>query len=123
MTLRAQKRRAAAGFTLVELLVAIVISLVLTLAITTVLIRTEGSKRTTTSVNDINATGSYAAFVLDRAVRSAGLVFRSVGKTLLAAASTQAWAVRRCCHLLRLHLAHRQRSRGCQRPWSAWHRW
>lgn len=52
-----------------------VIGLVVTLAITSVLIRGEGSKRSTTSVNDINQTGAYAAFVIDRAIRSAGSGF------------------------------------------------
>ena len=67
--------RRAAGFSLIELLVSMVIGLVVTLAITSVLIRSEGSKRSTTSVNDINQTGAYAAYVLDRAIRSAGSGF------------------------------------------------
>jgi type IV pilus assembly protein PilW len=62
----------AAGFSLIELLVAMVIGLVLTLAITSVLIRSEGSKRSTTSVNDINQSGAYATYLLDRYLRSAG---------------------------------------------------
>ena len=65
----------AAGFSLIELLVAMAIGLVLTLAITSVLIRSEGSKRSSTSVNDINQSGAYAAYVLDRVVRSAGSGF------------------------------------------------
>jgi type IV pilus assembly protein PilW len=64
-----------AGFSLIELLVAMVIGLVVTLAITSVLIRGESSKRNTTSVNDLNQTGAYAAYVLDRVVRSAGSGF------------------------------------------------
>ena len=68
-------RRPGAGFSLVELLVAMVIALVVTLAITSVLMRTEGTKRSTSSVNDLNQTGAYAAFVLDRAIRSAGAGF------------------------------------------------
>ena len=68
-------RARAAGFSLIELLVSMVIGLVVTLAITSVLIRTEGSKRGTTSVNDLNQTGAYTAFVLDRAIRSAGSGF------------------------------------------------
>ncbi|MBC8071238.1 MAG: PilW family protein [Deltaproteobacteria bacterium] len=62
----------AAGFSLIELLVAMAIGLVVTLAITSVLIRSEGSKRSSTSVNEINQTGAYTAFVLDRVIRSAG---------------------------------------------------
>ena len=68
-------RAPVAGFSLIELLVSMVIGLVVTLAITSVLIRTEGSKRGTTSVNDLNQTGAYTAFVLDRAIRSAGSGF------------------------------------------------
>jgi type IV pilus assembly protein PilW len=64
-----------AGFSLIELLVSMVIGLVVTLAITSVLIRTEGSKRSTTSVNDINQTGAFSTYVLDRAIRSAGSGF------------------------------------------------
>ena len=65
----------AAGLSLIELLVAMAIGLVLTLAITSVLIRSESSKRSSTSVNDINQSGAYAAYVLDRVVRSAGSGF------------------------------------------------
>lgn len=64
-----------AGFSLIELLVAMVIGLVVTLAVTSVLIRSEGSKRSSTSVNEINQTGAYTAFVLDRVIRSAGSGF------------------------------------------------
>ncbi|MEP7101704.1 MAG: PilW family protein [Burkholderiales bacterium] len=60
---------------MIELLVAMAIGLVLTLAITSVLIRSESSKRSSTSVNDINQSGTYAAYVLDRAIRSAGSGF------------------------------------------------
>jgi len=72
------KRHAAtrtAGFSLIELLVAMAIGLVVTLAVTSVLIRSEGSKRSSTSVNEINQTGAYTAFVLDRVIRSAGSGF------------------------------------------------
>ncbi len=75
MTRHSTSQSRTAGFTLIEMMVAIVISLVLTLAITNVLMRTEGSKRNTTSVNEVNATGAYSAFVLDRAIRSAGSGF------------------------------------------------
>jgi type IV pilus assembly protein PilW len=62
----------AAGFSLIELLVAMAIGLVLTLAIASVLVRTEGSKRSTTSINDINQSGAYATYLLDRYLRPAG---------------------------------------------------
>jgi type IV pilus assembly protein PilW len=70
-TLR-MRGRAALGFSLIELLVSMVIALVVTLAITSVLVRSEGSKRSTTSVNDVNETGAYIAYVMDRTIRSAG---------------------------------------------------
>jgi len=63
------------GFSLIELLVSVVIGLVLTLAITTLLIHQEGSKRTLTSTNDLDQTAAYAAYSLDRTLRSAGSGF------------------------------------------------
>jgi type IV pilus assembly protein PilW len=68
-------QRTSAGLSLVELLVAMAIGLVLTLAIATVMVTNEGRKRTINSVNDVNQTGAYASFVLDRALRSAGTGF------------------------------------------------
>lgn len=65
-------RRAGAGVSLVELLVAMAIALVLTLAVANVMTHSEGAKRSTTSVNDVNQTGAYVAYILDRALRSAG---------------------------------------------------
>ncbi len=64
--------RRSRGFSLIELLVAMAIGLIVTLAVTSVLVRSESSKRSSTSVNEINQTGAYAAFALDRTVRSAG---------------------------------------------------
>jgi type IV pilus assembly protein PilW len=64
--------RRAAGFSLIELMVAMAIGLVLSLAVSRVLITSQESKLTTTSVNDVNQTGGYLAYVLDRMVRSAG---------------------------------------------------
>lgn len=69
------RARRAAGFSLVELLVSMVIALVVTLAISSVLIRSEGSKRTSTSVNDVNQAATYLSYSLDRTVRSAGSGF------------------------------------------------
>ncbi|MGJ7614690.1 MULTISPECIES: PilW family protein [unclassified Variovorax] len=69
------RRRRQHGLTLIELMVAIVIGLVVTLAATQLLIFSESSKRTTTATNDMGQTGAYAAYVLDRAVRSAGSGF------------------------------------------------
>jgi type IV pilus assembly protein PilW len=63
------------GFSLVELLVAMVIGLVVTLAITNVIVLGESHKRATTSVNDMEQNAAYASYVMDRAVRSAGSGF------------------------------------------------
>jgi type IV pilus assembly protein PilW len=60
------------GMTLVELMVAMVIGLGITLAISSVLIASENHKRTTTSTNDAQQTGSYGYHALDRALRGAG---------------------------------------------------
>lgn len=62
----------SSGFSLIELLVSLVIGLVLTLAISSVLIKTESAKRSTTAVNDVDQSGVYATYVLDRVIRSAG---------------------------------------------------
>ncbi len=61
-----------AGFTLVELLVAVAIGMALVLAITLMMVRFEGGRRTTTSVNDSSIGGAYVSYLLDRTVRSAG---------------------------------------------------
>ncbi|MDH6167927.1 type IV pilus assembly protein PilW [Variovorax boronicumulans] len=60
------------GLTLIELLVAMVIGLIVTLAVTSIVVTGETHKRVTTSTNDMEQAGAYAAYVLDRAVRSAG---------------------------------------------------
>lgn len=65
----------AQGLTLVELLVAMAIGLVLMLAVTSTVSVGESHKRTTIATNDMNQAGVYAAYVLDRAVRSAGSGF------------------------------------------------
>jgi type IV pilus assembly protein PilW len=60
------------GMTLIELMVAMVIGLGITLAISSVLIASENHKRTTTSTNDAQQTGSYGFNALDKALRGAG---------------------------------------------------
>jgi type IV pilus assembly protein PilW len=60
------------GMTLIELMVAMVIGLGITLAISSVLIASENHKRTTTSTNDAQQTGSYGFYALDKALRGAG---------------------------------------------------
>lgn len=63
------------GFSLIELMVSVAIGLIVTLAITGVLVASEDRKRSSTSVNDVNQTGTYLSYVLDKAVRSAGSGF------------------------------------------------
>lgn len=65
-------RRRARGMTLIELLVAMAIGLIVTLAVTTLVTVGEAQKRTALATNDMGQSGSYAAYVIDRAVRSAG---------------------------------------------------
>ena len=72
---RRSSRRRSRGFSLIELLVSMAIALVVTLAITVVLVRAESSKRSTSSVNDVNQTAAYVTYVLDRHLRSAGSGF------------------------------------------------
>jgi len=60
------------GMTLIELLVAMVIGLGVTLAVSSLLVVGENHKRTTTSTNDADQTGSYAFYSLNRALRGAG---------------------------------------------------
>ena len=72
MNTHRMRGRPASGFSLIELLVSMVIALVVTLAITSVMVRSEGSKRSTTSVNDLSQTGAYISFAMDRSIRSAG---------------------------------------------------
>lgn len=72
---RRHRRLRVRGFSIVELMVAVALSLILTLAVTTVLMRNEGSSRSTQAVNDINQSGAYSAYLLDNALRSAGSGF------------------------------------------------
>lgn len=69
------RRTVAHGFTLIELMVAMAIGLALTLALTTVMIRHDGGKRTLVSSNDLSLTSSFVSFSLDRELRSAGSGF------------------------------------------------
>ena len=60
------------GMTLIELMVALLIGLGVTLAVTGLLIAGENHKRTTTSTNDAEQTGSYVFHALDGVIRGAG---------------------------------------------------
>jgi len=60
------------GMTLIELMVALLIGLGITLAISSVLIASENHKRSTTSTNDAQQTGTYGYYALDKALRGAG---------------------------------------------------
>ncbi len=72
---RRPTRLRSAGFSLIELMVAMVISLVATLAITSVLVHGERTRRSTTSVNDLNQTGAYVTYAMERQIRNAGSGF------------------------------------------------
>jgi type IV pilus assembly protein PilW len=72
-------RAAQRGLTLIELLVAMVIGLVVVLAVTSVVTVGETHKRSTTSTNDMNQSGSYATYMIDRLLRSAGSGFAQTG--------------------------------------------
>jgi type IV pilus assembly protein PilW len=64
-----------AGFSLVELMVAMIIAVLVMLGISELMATNEGQKRTTTSTNDIDQSASYAAYALDKIIRSAGSSF------------------------------------------------
>lgn len=63
------------GLTLIELMVALVIGLVVMLAVTSVVTVGESHKRATTSNNDVSQSGAFAAYSVDRLLRSAGSGF------------------------------------------------
>lgn len=66
--LRAQQ----AGFSLVELLVAMLIGLITVVVVAQVMLMTESRKRTATSGSDANVTDSMALFTIERDARNAG---------------------------------------------------
>lgn len=68
-------RRAAGGFSLIELMVAVAVGMAMVLAITLMLARSESGRRSMAAVNDSMLGGSYAAYVIDRVARSAGSGF------------------------------------------------
>lgn len=68
-------RRLNAGFTLIELMVALVIGLALTLVITRMLANQEGVRRGVTSGNDLSGNMAYASYSLERELSTAGAGF------------------------------------------------
>jgi type IV pilus assembly protein PilW len=65
----------AAGFSLIELMVAITIAMVMSLAIFSTLATSEGKKRSLTATNDVGQVANFASYQLDRMIRSAGSGF------------------------------------------------
>ncbi len=63
------------GFSLIELMVAVTIGLVLMLTVSTMVARQESIRRGVTSGNDLTSNSAYAAFALERELRSAGSGF------------------------------------------------
>ncbi|TXF12054.1 PilW family protein [Pelomicrobium methylotrophicum] len=64
--------RASAGFSLVEIMVAVAISLIGIVVVFQVFAVSEGYKRTTTSGGDAQTNGALALFTIEREVRMAG---------------------------------------------------
>ena len=60
------------GLSLIELMVALVVSMVIVGAVFGLMSVSEGRKRTTMSVSDIKQSGVFALYQLDKAIRSAG---------------------------------------------------
>src|SRR5689334_15387844 len=68
-------RSRIAGFTLIELMIGVLIGLLASLAVTQVMVNSEGQKRTTTSGSDAQVNGALALATLQRAIQSAGYGF------------------------------------------------
>lgn len=66
---------ATRGFSLIELMVTLTIGMVLILAISAMVARQESVRRGVTSGNDLTGNSAYAAYLLDRELRSAGAGF------------------------------------------------
>jgi type IV pilus assembly protein PilW len=63
------------GFTLIELMIGMLIGLLATVAVSFVLVNSEGQKRTTTAGSDAQVNGALALTTLQRTVSSAGYGF------------------------------------------------
>ena len=71
-------RARQAGFTLIELMIGVVIGLLASLAVTHVLVSSEGQKRTTMSGSDAQINGALSLSTLQRAIQSAGYGFGAI---------------------------------------------
>lgn len=69
------ERRRQAGFTLIELMIGVVIGLLASLAVTHVLVNSEGHKRTTTAGSDAQLNGALALSTMHRMVQQSGYGF------------------------------------------------
>lgn len=74
----ATSRRRSRGFTLVELMVGIALGLLASLAVTQVLVGSQGQKRTTTALSDAQINGAMALDTLQRSLLPAGYGFAGV---------------------------------------------
>src|SRR4051812_9186196 len=75
MSSRVPSTKRHSGFTLIELMIGVVIGLMASLAVTHVLVNSEGQKRTTTSGSDAQVNGALALTTLQRALQPAGYGF------------------------------------------------
>lgn len=74
----AERRARQGGFTLIELMIGVVIGLLASLAVTHVLVNSEGNKRSATSGSDAQVNGALALSTLQRALQPAGYGFAAV---------------------------------------------
>jgi type IV pilus assembly protein PilW len=63
------------GFSLVELMVAVLIGMVLIAAVSTIMVRQDSLRRSVTGTNDVALATGYVSYMLDREMRSAGSGF------------------------------------------------
>src|SRR5690349_20301891 len=70
------------GFTLIELMIGVAIGLLASLAVTHVLVNSEGQKRSTTTGSDAQVNGALALSTLQRSLQPAGYGFAAAPATL-----------------------------------------
>ena len=75
---RVRRARRQAGFTLIELMIGVLVGLLTTLAVSIVVIKFEGMRRTTVTGSDAQVTGALAIDSIQRHVMSAGYGFTQV---------------------------------------------